>query len=500
MRQSLLAAFDEIYLLDLHGNVKKKETMPDGSKDENVFDIQQGVAIGIFVKRPGSTIARPATVRHAHLWGPREVHELRHGAKDVVGGKHAFLYDHDLTDTKWKVLKPRGPFYLFVPQDVKLRQEYESGWKATEMMPVNVLGFQTHRDHFAIDLDSEMLQRRIAEMRDTRTSDHDFADKYDLKDNRDWRLAEARESLRRDVGWREHLLQCLYRPFDRRACYFSSVAMDFPRRELLAHVARKRNYCLGLGRQGIAVNDPQWSLVTVSPDPVDANVFRRGGVNLFPLFLYPDPEENGTLFANGTERHVNLTPEFIGDLRTRLRLSFVAGGMGDLKKTFGPEDVLHYAYAVLHSPAYRTRYAEFLKIDFPRLPLTGDLGLFRVLAAVGAELVGLHLLESPKLDEFLTTWPVKGDDVVERVEYVETDERVWINKSQFFGGVHKAVWDFHVGGYQVCHKWLKDRKGRKLTYEDTQHYQRTVVALNETIRLTGEIDEAIDRHGGWPIR
>jgi predicted helicase len=155
---------------------------------------------------------------------------------------------------------------------------------------------------------------------------------------------------------------------------------------------------------------------------------------------------------------------------------------------------------VFHSPTYRARYAEFLKIDFPRLPLTSDLRLFRALAAKGADLVALHLLESPRLEDFLTDWPVKGDNVVEKVQYTEKDSRVWINQTQYFGGVPKAVWEFHVGGYQVCHKWLKDRKGRKLTYDDTQHYQKVVVALSETVRLMAEIDEVIGEHGGWPIQ
>jgi len=181
-------------------------------------------------------------------------------------------------------------------------------------------------------------------------------------------------------------------------------------------------------------------------------------------------------------------------------LKWIPVDRGDLKKTVGPEDVFHYAYAVFHSPAYRERYAEFLKIDFPRLPLTCDLKLFRALAAKGAELVALHLMESPKLNNYSTTFPLKGDDIVEKVQYTDNDKRVWINAKQYFGGVPKAVWEFHVGGYQVCEKWLKDRKGRKLTYEDMQHYQKTVVALNDTIRLMAEIDAVIEKHGGWPMK
>jgi predicted helicase len=179
-------------------------------------------------------------------------------------------------------------------------------------------------------------------------------------------------------------------------------------------------------------------------------------------------------------------------------MQFIPNGPGDLRKTLGPEDLFHYMYAVLSSPAYRTHYAEFLRIDFPRLPLTGNVKLFRALVAKGAELVSLHLMELPKLDAFLTDWPVKGDNVVERVQYSDKDKRVWINKTQYFGGVPKAIWDFYIGGYQVCQKWLKDRKGRALTYEDTQHYQKVVVALHETIRLMSDIDKTIEQHGGWP--
>ena len=170
-----------------------------------------------------------------------------------------------------------------------------------------------------------------------------------------------------------------------------------------------------------------------------------------------------------------------------------------MPKGISPEDIFHYAYAALHSPTYRSRYAEFLKIDFPRLPLTGNMKLFRGLAALGAELASLHLMESPRLDSFLTEFPVKGDNAVERVDYNENERRVLINKKQYFGGVPAAVWQFRVGGYQVAHKWLKDRKGRTLTYDDAQHYQKIVVALSETIRIMEEIDRKIESCGGWPI-
>ena len=198
----------------------------------------------------------------------------------------------------------------------------------------------------------------------------------------------------------------------------------------------------------------------------------------------------------------NLNPDFVSAFASRLGLSFVSDGHGDLSSTFGPEDVFHYIYAVFHSPTYRQRYAEFLKIDFPRVPMTASPELFRKLCLLGEELVALHLLESPYLSQLVTRYPVVGDNIVEKgfPKFVAYEEGapgyVYINKAQYFEGVPKEVWEFHVGGYQVCEKWLKDRRGRQLSFDDLMHYQKVVVALKETIRLMGEIDRAIP---GWPI-
>ncbi|MBF0251224.1 MAG: DNA methyltransferase, partial [Alphaproteobacteria bacterium] len=194
-------------------------------------------------------------------------------------------------------------------------------------------------------------------------------------------------------------------------------------------------------------------------------------------------------------RRPNLAGEFLEDLKGRLNLNWVADGRGDLKKTFGPEDVFHYMYAVFHSPTYRERYAEFLKIDFPRLPLTSQLKLFRALCKLGAELTGLHLMEEKA--KLITKYPVDGTHVVKKITY--KNGRVWINDTQYFEGVPEDVWDFQVGGYQVCHKWLKDRKDRELSYDDQLHYQGIVAALKRTIEIMVEIDVAIDAHGGWPL-
>ena len=202
--------------------------------------------------------------------------------------------------------------------------------------------------------------------------------------------------------------------------------------------------------------------------------------------------------AKYATRRTNLDAAFIAEMEAKLKMQFIetGSGKGDLKKTFGPEDIFHYIYAVLHSPTYRSRYAEFLKSDFPRLPLTSKKPVFRKLAALGEKLVGLHLMESTELDDFTTEYNVTGDNLVEQARYLDTKKRVYINKDQFFANVPPDVWEFHVGGYRVCEKWLKDRKARKLTFEDIRHYQRIVSALSETIRLMRAIDRAIP---AWPV-
>lgn len=474
MRQSLMKSFTNIYVLDLHGNTKKKEVAPDGGKDENVFDIQQGVAIGIFMKEQGKS--GPAKVHHADLWGLRE-------------GKYEALSEADIAVTKWANLQPTSPDYLFVPQDEELRAEYVSGWKLSEAMPVNVLGFQSHRDHFAIDVDEVQLRNRIVELLSTARTDEELRNLYKLEDNTDWQLTRARNMVRADKDWEQHVTRCLYRPFDWRWCYFSTIAMDRPRKELQQHMLRP-NVSLNMVRQ-TKMHEWRHAIVGDAPTPA-VFVEIKDGSSVFPLYLYPAHGE----MEFPTKRRANLTHEFVKGVSKKLGLKFVEDGKGDLKESFGPEDVFNYAYSVFHSPTYRSRYAEFLKRDFPRLPLTSDRELFKRLVEKGAELVSLHLVETPLLENLITEYPVAGTSVVEKVRYDKSTQMVHINKEQYFDGVPASVWEFRVGGYQVCQKWLKDRKGRTLGVDDLIHYQKVVVAIKETMRLMREIDDLIP---GWPI-
>jgi hypothetical protein len=477
VRWSLMESFSEIHLYDLHGNTNKPDVSPDGRKDENVFDIQEGVSIILAVKLPDKQGL--ADVYHADLWGLRE-------------HKYGVLYDTDLTSTKWTPLHPTTPNYNFFPQTTDLLAEYERGWKLTEAMPLNVTGFQSHRDPFAIAFEKQTIMDRMKRLRDTHLSDAEIREEYNVPDNRDWHLADARAEISASKNWESAIIRCSYRPFDWRWCHFGTVTMDYPRTELIENMAGKENLALNVCRQ---TKVPRWQHAVVSDTPAPAvYVELKDGSNVFPLYLYPDAKQH-TLHA--TARQTNFSAKFITDMCGKLKLAWKDDGAGDFKKTIGPEDVFAYCYAMFNAPTYQSRYAEFLKRDFPCLPLTSDVKLFAALGAKGRELIAVHLMQSPQLDELITEFPIKGSNVIEKIEYMPEHSRVWINPQQYFAGVPQSIWESRIGGYQVCEKWLKDRKGRKLIYDETQHWQRIVVAIKETSRLTKEIDDTIP---GWPLQ
>ncbi len=552
MREELMKTFDEIYVLNLHGNALMGETAPDGGPDKNVFDIRQGVAISLFVKRPTQTfeVSETSKVYYADLWGVR-------------GGKYCYLLGNDVSTTDWQALEPVSPHFFFVPKEFDLLSEYERGWSVIDIFGTGnpekdrgkcwVSGVKTNRDRLLVDFDRHVLEDRIQVLADIAMSDDEVKSRFSLKDSRYWNTSRERQKIR-DVDWRQNIVPYLYRPFDKRWMLYQPNLIEIGRggagKFVMRHMLRK-NLSLCTMRQ--VVGDP-FRHVLVSDTLNDMNILASHHVSqaTFPLYLYTTLEEKSTkgggsvialtLFEPQAEyetRKPNLSPEFIAAVEEKLGLEFVREGKGDLGATFGPEDILHYAYAVFHSPTYRERYAEFLKIDFPRLPLTSDRDLFKALAAKGEELVSLHLMESPELNNLVTSFPVPGSDRVEKVRYVEkvTEEkkiptdaypvslkvfnrrlpltfddevrvkiepkpepkptgRVYINKTQYFEGIEPEVWEFQIGGYQVLHKWLKYRKGRKLIFDDFFHYQKIVVALKDTMRLMGEIDELIP---AWPI-
>ena len=499
MRQSLMQTFDDIYLLDLHGNSKKKESAPGGGKDENVFDIQQGVAIGIFVKRPGAVEA-PAQVHHADLYGSRSQ-------------KYQVLVETNIATTHWTQIAPQSPAYLFVPQDADLLPEYNDSWAVPNIFNVFASTVTTARNDFSMAYDASTLVKRVDDLRDTTQTDQSLRDRYNLKDVSYWTLPKARLELAAIKDVASYVKHYCYRPFDFRYVFYQAAICERLRLEAMSHM--KGGNLAFLTHRPQSPGDFTFAYCTrmIGDQCVAANKSAGGGNSFqFPLYAYASGKKTD-LFSEieaadvPERRKPNLAPEFVKDFADKLGLAFVPDGHGDRQTTFGPEDVFDYLYAVFHSPTYRARYAEFLKSDFPRLPLTSQPDLFRALCALGGELVALHLME--KKGPATVTYPValpKSDsakDTVEAVRYAEPTGaepgRVYINKAQYFDGVTPDVWAFQVGGYQVCQKWLKDRKGRTLTYDDIRHYQGIVAALGETIRLMGAIDEGIGNHGGWPL-
>jgi type I restriction-modification system DNA methylase subunit len=487
MRQSLMGTFECIRLLDLHGNTTKKELSPDGSDDKNAFDIKQGVAVNLATCGGSST-----GILHADLWGSRE-------------RKYSWLGAHSQADTSFDRLSPDSPFYFFDPQNVDFRAEYEEGWKVTDIMPSNTTGFVTARDHFVVGFSESELVERMAEFASRTLSDAEIrsryfagkgSSKYDDGDSRGWKLPEARKRVQADRHWKERVVDCLYRPLDPRKIYWCDWMIDWPRPEVTRHLLDGKNFGLNIGRAGQVIDQGQWNIVFCTRSVTEFNLFRRGGNSLFPLWLYEDGTDSQAPLETAEHKRLNIKPAFLKALAQRLALP--AAGQYGVPRGLTPEDIFHYAYAVFHSPGYRSRYAEFLKIDFPRLPLTGSLELFRALARLGGELTALHLLESPKLHKPITEFIGGRAPEVEKLSW--SKNTVWIDKAQTIGfkGVREEVWNFHIGGYQVCEKWLKDRKNRELSKEDITHYQKTIVALSDSIRLIKEIDEVIKKHGGWP--
>ena len=478
MRQQLMESFTDIYVFDLHGNSKKKEKCPDGSKDENVFDIQQGVAIGIFVKNPQKT--SPAKVHHADLWGLREE-------------KYKRLFENSIDAIQWDEVKLTSPFYFFYPQDVELKAEYESGWKIAGIMPKNSVGIVTARDRLTIqDSPEEVLEI----VQDFSAMTEDIArSTYNLgKDAPHWKVSFAQNDLKESGLKKELIVPILYRPFDIKYTYYTGHSQGFicrPRPEVMHHMAHE-NFGLCVGRAGQVVGlEKPWNIVFCSECIEDLNLFYRGGNVNFPLYCYFDKLKKG-ISNKGTpeqKRVTNISKEFLYALKEAL------GGEPI------PEEIFYYIYAVLYSPSYRARYAAFLKYDFPRVPLTSDKDLFKTLCGLGSELVSLHLMKSPELDNLITEFKGEGDNVVAAIgKKSYKNGKLGINKTQYFEGIPEEVYNFHIGGYQVCQKWLKDRKGRELTEEEIEHYQKIVVAINETIRIMEEIDGVIEEYGRWPVQ
>lgn len=468
MRWNLLRTYDKIYTIDLHGNSNKKETAPDGSPDVNVFDIMQGVSINLFIKTGKKKANQLGKVFHFDLHGKREL-------------KYEFLLRNSIEHVPYKELENTAPNYFFSQTNYNSSSAYSEGFHIKELLKVNVLGFQTHRDYFAIAHTKSEIIKRLNILRDTSKSDYEIATFFNLKDNRDWNLSAARKNLLNNKLWENDLIVCNYRPFDNRVCYFSEVVMDYPRNELKRHVQNRTNLCLNIVRQ---TKMSDWMHCVISNTPTPALFVEiKDGSNVFPLYLY---SEKGTHTFNQVERTPNLNAEIVQQIALKIGLQFT-NEKEPGSDTFAPIDILDYIYSVLHSPTYRETYKEFLKIDFPRVPYPKDAATFWALVALGSALRQVHLLESPAVEKNVTQYPEDGDNVVKKIRYEAGN--VYINETQYFANVPPVAWEFYIGGYQPAQKWLKDRKDRQLDFEDVGHYRRIIAALVETDRLMKAVDE-----------
>ena len=476
MRYSLLKSFDEIYILDLHGNTKKNEISRDGSKDENVFNIQQGVSINIFVKTGKKNPDELAKVYHTDIQGLRN-------------SKYEYLINNSINDIDFKPIDPISPYYLFVPKDFSLQLKFESGFNITDLFPVNSVGIVTARDTFCIKDTMEDVQRTIHNF--TRLTPEEARNEYHLgKDVRDWKVDLAQKDLISSKLDNKNIVKIDYRPFDTKYTYFTGKSKGFhcmPRKEVMKHYLHE-NIGFNLCKQVKAFD--KYQHVLISKNLVESSLVSNKTSEItysLPLYLYNEDSNQTSFFEHN--RKPNLNMDIVHELEQKLGLTFTPE-KEDTTGTFAPIDILDYIYGVLHSNKYRNKYKEFLKIDFPRIPYPKNADYFFKVAEFGKQLREIHLLESAIVNDFITSYPIDGDNEVVKPEY--KDNKVYINKTQYFDNVPEIAWNFYIGGYQPAQKWLKDRKGRILSYEEILHYQKIIVALTKTYEIMQTLDNFVE--------
>jgi predicted helicase len=474
MRWNLLKTYDKIFTIDLHGNSKKKETSLDGTIDQNVFDIMQGVSVNLFVKTGKKKKEELGTVLHYDLFGKRDF-------------KYDFLSTNSINTIKYKELPNVAPNYFFVNKDFDVQEIYDKGVKITELFKLNNVGIVTARDNFTIHK-SEIDLRNTIE--DFLALDEETARvKYNLgKDVRDWQVNFAKRDLMESYPNKGKITKILYRPFDLRYTFYTGKTKGFhcyPRNEVMQHFVKKNNLGI-IFKLGNAEENSVSAMIT--SNIIDFRSWSRpgmqGGDYIAPLYINLKNTSQQSLIEENF-RTPNLNMEIVNQIATDLGLNFT-NEKEETSNTFAPIDLLDYIYAVLHSPSYREKYKEFLKIDFPRVPAPQDHETFWKLVKLGGELRQIHLLESPIVENYITGYPEDGGNVVNKPTY--KNGHVYINDTQYFSNVPEVAWNFYIGGYQPAQKWLKDRKDRELSYEDILHYQKIIVALTETDRIMKEID------------
>jgi predicted helicase len=498
MRQSLAQNFTAISVLDLHGYVNKKEAAPDGSKDENVFDIGQGVAIGLM--RTGGSRSE---YRHADLLGGRQKKYEELGALSIAG-------------TDFQELQLNSPYYFFNQVDESNREEYNLFWPIPSIAPTNSTGIATARDHFVIDFEKTTLQRRIQDFCNSQITDDEIrsryfegrgAERYLDGDTRGWRISDVRKNVT-DRELSESIESVYYRPFDLRPAILSAKMVDWGRNAFMHHITARDNLVL-LGSKLAKAEPYGHCLVTRNvPEVICLSPTTSNNAYAFPLWLDIDGRKTA-----------NISTHFVEALALALKIAPSKYAAEDKAAVLHAESFFHYIYAILHSPYYRQRYAAFLRTDFPRIPIPGSRKVFDALAKLGAELMAWHLLEDPNATNIVaggarsaeaTAWfgtdfavvkvAEKSRELADLQGTVDKVGKVFINATSGFANVHQSTWQHTIGGYQVLHKWLYDRRkaGRSLSQDDITHWLHVYAALQATQKLMIQVDEAIEDNGGWP--
>ena len=467
MRWNLLNTYDKIYTIDLHGNSNKKETSPDGSPDINVFDIQQGVSINLFVKTGKKKQNELGKIYHFDLFGKREF-------------KYEFLSNNSLNRINFSILPANKPNIFFKPINETNIKEYNNGFMVDKLIPNYITGIMTAADSFVIDNSKSNLEHKIIDFYETDYSAIEFTEKYNLgKNYSEWVINNKHKSK----FTFENIQRITHRPFDDKWTYFDNNFLWRSRSQIMNNYKNLDNIGLITAKSNRS-NRPDHFFISKYMSEAKTGESTTQSYN-FPLYLYPNNSVQQTL-DQSTERTPNLNTDIVNEISGNIGLTFT-NEKELTKDTFAPIDILDYIYSVLHSPNYREKYKEFLKIDFPRVPYPKDKETFWKLVKLGGEIRQIHLLESPVVDKPISKYPQTGTNIVEKPKY--ENGKVMINETQYFEDVPEVAWNFYIGGYQPAQKWLKDRKDRELQVDDIRHYMKIIVALTETDRLMKEIDK-----------
>lgn len=495
MRSSLMKTFDELYFLNLHGNLRTGSPSGDGGRDENVFDIQAGVCVSFMVKLPQAT--EKCTVHYAEVLGSRQ-------------SKFNILTESSWAKHTWGDLEAVAPDHWFVPRSTSHEAEYRRGFSLRTIFPVQSSGIATARDALVVNFTLDECRSRLERFRDLEAEQ--ARTEFRLRqDTRDWQVSKAQADLKDHRDARHLYQRYLYRPFDWRHTAYTGQSRGIqcmPRTRVMQHL-EAGNQVTNIGllycRQ-MSQTTGGWRLVGVTDCIVDLAALSnktREVTTVAPLYTV----RGTSLYCkeNGGEEDLatlvpNLDRDFISDLESRLGMTFDSQGSGDGKTSFGPEHCLNYIYAILHSSAYRERYEHLLRTDYPVLPWPGGADVFLSLAALGGELIQLHLLDPSVLTGDRPTYPVSSSNRVEAgyPEYDRQSERVYINEQQYFAGVSPYIWEMEIGSHQPLRKWLQERRGRELTYAELQHYPKVVLALSKSLDTLKAIDNIVgDGEGLW---